>query len=83
LVIISAFLGFLFLLRGSNRSGRPLGHQRIDPVGSKVAHDAKLVAAMVRHQVTHLLTFNVDDFARFAEITAITPDAVVTGSLSL
>lgn len=48
----------------------------------KVAHDTRLVAAMVRHQITHLLTFNVDDFARFDEITAVTPTAVVTGSYS-
>lgn len=30
----------------------------------KLAHDARLVAAMLRHGVTHLLTFNDQDFAR-------------------
>lgn len=39
----------------------------------KRAHDARLVAAMLRHGVTHLLTFNSKDFARFAEITVISP----------
>ena len=29
----------------------------------KKAHDARLVAAMLRHGVTHLLTFNAQDFA--------------------
>lgn len=39
----------------------------------KPAHDARLVAAMLRHGVTHLRTFNAPDFARYAEITAIAP----------
>jgi predicted nucleic acid-binding protein len=42
----------------------------------KQAHDARLVAAMIVHQVTHLLTFNTDDFKRFAEIMAINPQDV-------
>ena len=28
----------------------------------KNAHDARIVAAMITHRITHLLTFNVDDF---------------------
>jgi predicted nucleic acid-binding protein len=39
----------------------------------KTAHDAHLVAAMIRHGITHLLTFNAGDFARFAEITVVAP----------
>jgi predicted nucleic acid-binding protein len=39
----------------------------------KPAHDARLVAAMLRHGVTHLLTFNTGDFERFTEITALAP----------
>lgn len=42
-------------------------------VMGKQAHDTRLVAAMIAHQVTHLLTFNTDDFKRFAEITPIDP----------
>ncbi|WP_428307861.1 type II toxin-antitoxin system VapC family toxin [Lacipirellula sp.] len=42
-------------------------------VVGKQAHDARLVAAMVRHGVTHLLTFNAQDFARFSEIVVLTP----------
>lgn len=34
-------------------------------VMGKNAHDARLVAAMLRHGVTHLLTFNIADFARY------------------
>lgn len=42
-------------------------------IQGKQAHDARLVAAMVRHGVTHLLTFNGQDFARFSEIAVIAP----------
>lgn len=41
-------------------------------VGRRV-HDARLVAAMLVHGITHLLTFNRDDFRHFAMITVITP----------
>jgi predicted nucleic acid-binding protein len=36
-------------------------------------HDARLVAAMVVHGLTHILTFNTKDFARYAEVTAVHP----------
>jgi predicted nucleic acid-binding protein len=43
----------------------------------KKAHDARLVAAMLRHRVTHLLTFNGRDFAQYGEISVIVPgDAI-------
>ncbi len=41
-------------------------------VSGKNAHDARLVAAMLTHGLTHLLTFNDADFRRF---TAIPPTA--------
>jgi predicted nucleic acid-binding protein len=44
----------------------------------KNAHDARLVAAMLVHGVTHLLTFNDQDFRRFAAITVLTPAAVLS-----
>lgn len=40
--------------------------------GAKV-HDARLVAAMGAHGLTHVLTFNTRDFARYAEVTAVHP----------
>lgn len=36
-------------------------------------HDAKLVAAMRIHGLTHILTFNMQDFTRYQEITAVHP----------
>ena len=44
-------------------------------VSGKQAHDARLVAAMSVHNLTHLLTFNTDDFKRFTGITAINPQS--------
>ncbi len=42
----------------------------------KQAHDTRLVAAMLVHGMTHLLTFNTSDFRRFSEITAIDPRSI-------
>lgn len=40
-------------------------------------HDARLVAAMLVHGLTHILTFNTKDFSRYkTEITPIHPDSV-------
>lgn len=46
----------------------------------KNAHDARLVAAMIVHGITRILTFNTTDFQRYQEITAISPADVVKGS---
>lgn len=40
-------------------------------VKGKQVHDARLVAAMLRHSISHLMTFNVTDFARYSEITVL------------
>ncbi|MEX0641079.1 MAG: hypothetical protein WD468_00180 [Pirellulales bacterium] len=45
-------------------------------VKGKPAHDARLVAAMTRHSITHILTFNVDDFRRFSGIEVLQPQTV-------
>ena len=41
-------------------------------------HDARLAAAMIVHNVKHILTFNVTDFTRYANegIAAVNPAAV-------
>lgn len=43
----------------------------------KNAHDTRIVAAMNIYGITHLLTFNGDDFKRFQGITVVAPDEVV------
>jgi predicted nucleic acid-binding protein len=45
-------------------------------VSGRPAHDTRLVALMLAHGLTHLLTLNSADFARYAEITTVTPDDV-------
>jgi predicted nucleic acid-binding protein len=42
----------------------------------KQTHDARLVAAMLRHGLTHMLSFNVHDFQRYSEISVIDPKAI-------
>ena len=37
----------------------------------KSAHDTRIVAAMKRHEISHLLTFNVADFRRYPGIEVI------------
>ena len=46
-------------------------------VMGKQAHDAHLVASMLVHRVTHLLTFNDSDFKRFTEITVMNPNSLL------
>jgi predicted nucleic acid-binding protein len=47
----------------------------------KVAHDARYVAAMRTHGLTHLLTFNVSDFARYSGLTVLDPNTVAASVL--
>lgn len=47
-------------------------------VMGKPAHDARIVAAMQAHNVTCLLTFNKRDFIRYAGITVLTPQEVMS-----
>lgn len=41
------------------------------PSGGKQVHDANIVATMLTHGITRLLTFNVADFQRFAGLIAL------------
>jgi predicted nucleic acid-binding protein len=45
-------------------------------VFGKQVYDARIVAAMNTHRITHLLTFNTADFKRFEEITVVSPSSV-------
>jgi predicted nucleic acid-binding protein len=42
-------------------------------VSGKKAHDARLVAVMNVHRISHILTFNVDDFERYSKLTVLHP----------
>lgn len=44
----------------------------------KQAHDARLVALMLAHQITHILTLNPTHFARYQGITPVTPSEALS-----
>ncbi|MDO8585576.1 MAG: type II toxin-antitoxin system VapC family toxin [Armatimonadota bacterium] len=46
-------------------------------VTGKQAHDAHIAALMQAHGVGHLITLNVGDFARYQDITPLTPSDVL------
>lgn len=46
-------------------------------VSGKSAHDARIVATMTVHGITRILTFNVEDFARYKGIQAMHPAQVI------
>jgi len=46
-------------------------------VFGRQVYDTRLVAAMIVHDVTHLLTFNTTDFKRFTTITAVNPQTIL------
>lgn len=41
-------------------------------------HDARLVAAMHVHRISHLLTLNVADFRRYGKIVVMHPQSITT-----
>lgn len=45
-------------------------------VMGKQVHDTRLVAAMNVNKITHLLTFNTDDFKRFSGIVLVNPTTI-------
>ena len=48
-------------------------------VTGKVVHDARLVATMLANEVPQILTFNPDDFRRFApEIQVLEPERIAS-----
>jgi predicted nucleic acid-binding protein len=49
-------------------------------VQGKSAHDARLVAAMLVHGLSRILTFNVGDFQRYQTLTVLDPQKVVSGT---
>lgn len=52
-------------------------------VRGKQAHDARLAAAIQRHLVSHLLTFNTADFARYSFVNAVSPIEMASGAVRI
>lgn len=44
-------------------------------------HDARLVAAMKVHDLTHVLTFNTADFKRYEGITVVSPVSIINDEI--
>lgn len=45
-------------------------------VHGKQAHDTNLVAFMLEHGISRLLTLNTGDFTRYSEIICLSPDQI-------
>jgi predicted nucleic acid-binding protein len=45
-------------------------------IQGKQVHDARLVAVMLHHGISHVVTLNVDHFRRFGGITPVHPSAL-------
>ena len=65
----------MFVFLRDERTVFSCWQQLVAEVGviGKQSHAARLVAAMHRHELTHLLTFNNADFKRYPDITVMTP----------
>jgi predicted nucleic acid-binding protein len=71
----------MFMLLPDDAGILPLWRSLVEThrVQGKTAHDTRLVAAMLQHGVSHLLTFNVGDFERYSEIEVLSPEKVANG----
>lgn len=49
----------------------------INQIKGKRVHDARLVAVMLVHKITHLLTFNPQDFKNIPNIIVVHPQDVI------
>lgn len=80
-----ANMKILFFLLDDTPALFPIWEQLVtaNSVIGKNAHDARLVAAMMVHGITHLLTFNDADFRRFAGITILTPTQVLSAPVPI
>jgi len=41
------------------------------------SHDTRLAAAMLRHDITHLLSFNASDFRRYPHVSGLEPEKIM------
>ena len=73
-----ALLKQLFAIKASNPSILTVWEDLVIKyqVKGKQGHDTRLVAAMITHEISHILTFNVEDFTRFSEIVAVSPQMI-------
>lgn len=67
-----------FLLLPEGRPEFPTWEKLVSTYGvaGKNVHDTRLVATMIAHGVDQILTFNIQDFSRYAEIRTIYPQSL-------
>ena len=69
---------FPCLLETSDTASRWLQIVTERRVAGRQAHDARLVALMLSHGISQVLTLNGSDFTRYPEITPLTPAEVLS-----
>ncbi|MDZ7289249.1 MAG: PIN domain-containing protein [candidate division KSB1 bacterium] len=71
---VDALLAQTILLNENETSTRKLVElgEHYQVIGKQI-HDTNIVATMLTHGITRLVTFNPDDFRRFTEIEVIVP----------
>lgn len=75
--LTSARQRFTLLVDDSTTADRWFDLVTTGPVVGKRAHDARIVALMVSHGVSHILTLNDRDFAGMPGVVTVHPAAVV------
>lgn len=70
---------FPLLLESSHSYARWRGLLITHSVRGVQVHDARIAALMQANGITHILTYNGRDFARYPGITALSPADVVAG----
>ena len=69
---VEGFQGAYFIAEdGRQATARLLDLVRTVPMGGKQVHDANIVATMLAHGITRLLTFNEADFRRFSALIEV------------
>jgi predicted nucleic acid-binding protein len=71
---VETFIRLFTFLRDERRIFEPWNELvRVYRCHGRAVHDARIVAAMKRHGIRQLMTFDVNDFARFSEIEIVDP----------
>lgn len=79
--LIDDFIGLMPLLRDERTVfDHWLSLMTDHEVEGKQTHDARLVAAMDRHGVKHLMTFNAKHFQRYTHLTVWSPQDILSES---
>lgn len=68
---------FTIIPESSSTYPRWLKLMNENEISGKSAHDGRLVATMLTNNIETILTFNVNDFSRYKQITLFNPESLV------